>query len=261
MYNSRYSKILTVILIIVIVIIVGLLIFGFIDTVRKYNITNDAASGIEAFKNQIQSNTVTNKVDLNNQISTNTITNTVTNSVIIVNPYQNLVVPDYSINIPDNNNSNDNSNDNNNNGNNNLSDKGSTNGTLYKGFEMVGYIEIPKTDVELPILKEATKTAMEASVCVLTGVGLNEKGVTVISGHNYRNGLFFSNNSRLAVGDKIYITDKSGETVTYSIYKKYQTTSEDASYATVDTKGKREIVLTTCTDDSQNRIIICAREQ
>ena len=125
---------------------------------------------------------------------------------------------------------------------------------------MVGYIEIPKTDIKYPVLKDATKEAMEKSVCVLLGNGLNKAGVTVISGHNYRNGLFFSNNAKLSTGDKIYITDNSGQTVTYEIYKKYQTTPEDASYATVDTQGKKEIVLTTCTDDSKNRIIVCARE-
>ena len=91
--------------------------------------------------------------------------------------------------------------------------------------------------------------AMEKSVCVLTGVGLNKPGVTVIAGHNYRNGLFFSDNAKLSEGDKIYIADNNGQTITYAIYKKYQTTPEDASFSTVDTNGKREIVLTTCTDD------------
>ncbi len=57
-----------------------------------------------------------------------------------------------------------------------------------------------------------------------------------------------------------YIADNNGQTITYAIYKKYQTTPEDASFSTVDTNGKREIVLTTCTDDSKNRIIICAKE-
>lgn len=239
MYNSRYSKFLTIILIVVIVIIIALLIFWGVDTFTKYKVNSDAESGIDAFKNQIHTNTNTS---LNLPTNNNT---TINNSVSggFVDPYGNLIVPDQNTST-----------------NNNSTSGNTTEESLYKGFPMVGYIEIPKTDVKLPVLKEATMNAMETSVCVLTGVGLNQPGVTVISGHNYRNGLFFSNNAKLSVGDKIYITDGKGNKVTYNIYKKYQTTPEDASYSTVDTGGKREIVLTTCTDDSQNRIIICARE-
>ena len=237
MYNSRYSKFLTIILIVVIVIIIGLLIFWGVDTFTKYKVNNDAETGIEAFKNQVHNNTILNLPTDGNT----TIGNSVSGG--FVDPYENLVVPDQNTST-----------------NGNSTSGNTTEEHLYKGFPMVGYIEIPKTDVELPVLKEATMNAMETSVCVLTGVGLNQPGVTVISGHNYRNGLFFSNNAKLSVGDKIYITDGSGNKVTYTIYKKYQTTPEDASYSTVDTGGKREVVLTTCTDDSQNRIIVCARE-
>ena len=243
MYNSRYSKFLTIILIVVIVIIIGLLIFWGVDTLVKYKTNSDAESGIDAFKNQIHSNNSGNTT-LNLPTGGNSLSNTTGGG--LVNPYDNSLIS--SENIISNNNGNT------------SNSGGEDNETLYKGFPMVGYIEIPKTDLELPVLKEATMNAMETSVCILTGSGLNQPGVTVISGHNYRNGLFFSNNAKLAVGDKIYITDNSGNRVTYSIYKKYQTTPEDASFSTVDTGGKREIVLTTCTDDSQNRIIICARE-
>lgn len=253
MYNSRYSKFLTITLIIVIILILGLLIFWGVDTLTKYNVNSDAEQGIEAFKNQIHSGNLNTNTSLNlpsaNTTTTNSIANTIiTQNTVIVDPYANLVVPEENPTV------------NNQNTVNNGSSNNSAGENLYKGFPMVGYIEIPKTDIELPILKEATKTAMEASVCILTGVGLNEPGVTVISGHNYRNGLFFSNNARLSVGDKIRITDADGETITYEIYKKYQTTPEDASYSTVDTEGRKEIVLTTCTDDSKNRIIICAKE-
>lgn len=239
MYNSRYSKFLTIALIVVIVLIIGLLIFWGVDTLVKYNVNNESEEGIAAFKNQTQSG------NANLILPTGNTTNVITNTVI-TDPYANLVIPDE--NTEQNNSS--------------ASDtsKGENGEVLYKGFPMMGYIEITKTDIKYPILKEATKEAMEKSVCILTGPGLNKTGVTVISGHNYRNGLFFSNNAKLSTGDKIYITDNSGQTITYEIYKKYQTTPEDASFTTVDTEGKREIVLTTCTDDSKNRIIICARE-
>jgi len=265
MYNSRYSKFLTILLIVVIVIIVGLLIFWGVDSITKYNVNNDAQAGIDAFKNQIQNNNIGNNVpSLNlpggNSISNNLITpgnNVDNNNVAIIDPYQNLVVPDDSGNDGNN----GSGNDGNNSGGNQSSGNSSNDGTMYKGFKMVGYIEIPKTDVELPILAEATKTAMETSVCVLTGVGLNEPGVTVISGHNYRNGLFFSDNKKLAKGDIVKITDQTGAMVTYEIYDMYETSPSDAGYMQRDTQGAKEISLSTCTDDSSARLIILAKEK
>jgi len=130
-----------------------------------------------------------------------------------------------------------------------------------EGYEVMGRIEIPKTKVDYPVLSPNAKRSLEIAVTIAYGPGLNEVGNTVIFGHNYRNGLFFSNNKKLAVGDKIYITDQKGEKITYEIYKMYETTPNDASYMKRDTEGKREISLQTCTDDSSGRIIIWAREK
>ena len=126
---------------------------------------------------------------------------------------------------------------------------------------MVGTIEIPATNLKYPVLENASKSAMEVAVGIYDGPGLNKVGNTTIAGHNYRNGTFFSNNKKLVEGDKIYITDTSGEKVTYIIYKTYTTSPEDSDYLGRDTGGKREISLTTCTDDSQSRLIIWAKEQ
>ena len=124
-----------------------------------------------------------------------------------------------------------------------------------------GTIKIPKTGIEYPVLGKLTTRSLEIAVAIARGPGLNEVGNTVIYGHNYRNGLFFSNNKKLSNGDKIYITDASGEKVTYVIYHIYQTTPNDASYMQRETNGRREISLQTCTDDSSGRIIIWAAEQ
>ena len=93
---------------------------------------------------------------------------------------------------------------------------------------------------------------------MLYGAGINQVGNTVIIGHNYRNGLFFSNNKRLNNGDKIYITDNSKNRLTYTIYNKFETTPEDASFYSRDTNGKPEITLSTCNDDSSKRLILFA---
>lgn len=145
-----------------------------------------------------------------------------------------------------------------------MSEGGTTQEKIYyQGYEMIGTIRIPKTNLECPILEEVTKGSIEVAVAKLypPGVQLNQVGNIVISGHNYRNGTFFSNNKQLEIGDVIYITDITGTQVAYTIYNIYETNSEDAEYITRDTNGAREISLTTCTDESDNqRLIIWARE-
>ncbi len=137
----------------------------------------------------------------------------------------------------------------------------STQRKTYKGFGVLGTMEIPATNFKYPVLEKVTKKSIETAVAFLYGSGLNQTGNSVIIGHNYRNGLFFSNNKKLNIGDKIYVTDNSGNKVTYTIYNKFETTAEDTSFYQRDTGGKPEITLSTCTDDSSARLIIFARPE
>lgn len=145
-----------------------------------------------------------------------------------------------------------------------LKDAEITNGTTkrtYKGFGVLGTMEIPATNFKYPVLEKVTKKSIETAVAFLYGTGLNQPGNSVIIGHNYRNGLFFSNNKKLNIGDKIYITDAEGNKLTYTIYNKFETTPEDTSFYQRDTGGKPEVTLSTCTDDSKARLIICAKTE
>lgn len=235
MFNSKYSNVLTVILVVVIVAIVGLLIFWGVDVYNKYYISKEASDAASQFDEEVNNNqnTTTNEVnDTNNIIDDGNLID------------QNLI-----------NSLNTNTNTNTSNGNN------TSNVPTYKGFVMKGTIKIPKTGLTCPVLENAGKRAIEVAVGILypPGVELNKPGNTVISGHNYRNGLFFSNNKKLENGDKIYITDTAGQTVAYTIYNKYETTPEDAAYMSRDIGNNTEISLTTCTDDNSKRLIIWAK--
>ena len=86
----------------------------------------------------------------------------------------------------------------------------------------------------------------------------SQKGVTLIVGHNKRNGKLFSNNSKIKKNDKIYITDLKGKTLTYKVYSTLITKEQDTSFLKNDVKSP-EIVLSSCTDDETKRIIILAR--
>ena len=224
MFESKYSKLLTGLLIGGIIIIVGALIFFGAQLVRNYYINKDAADAVERFEGE-------NK---NENENTNTGENEVTNTVAPVLGLENIISGDGS-----------------------SSDE---NKKMYKGFPMVGTIEIPAINLKYPVLEEASKSAIEVAVAVYYGPGLNEIGNTTIVGHNYRNGTFFSNNKNLVEGDKVYITDNSGNKITYVIYKTYTTAPEDSDYLDRDTQGKREISLLTCTDDTKSRLVIWAKE-
>lgn len=227
MFESKYSNFLTIILIIVIIAIVGLLAFLGYDFYRKYYIDKDARGEADHLEEQIK-----------NELTSNT-TNENTTNENVTNPFETM----------------DNTATYNNSSGNNTNKE-----NTYKGFPVVGIIEIPKTKIKYPLLKAATKESMEVSIAVLMSPGVNEVGNTIIQGHNYKNGLFFSKNNQIENGDKVYITDLSGRKITYTVYNKYVTTSEDAEYMIRDTAGKREISLSTCTDDAKNRIVIWAKE-
>ena len=134
-------------------------------------------------------------------------------------------------------------------------------GLTYRGYGVLGKIELPKVGLQYPVLETMTDAkSIDVSVAMQYGVGLNNVGNTVIIGHNYRNGTFFGSNKKLVEGDKVYITDLSGNRVEYTIYSKYITPQEDYSYAQRDTGGKREVTLVTCHSNNKYRLILCARE-
>lgn len=136
----------------------------------------------------------------------------------------------------------------------------STDKLIYKGFKVIGKLEMPTIKIQYPILDVITHAnAIEVSVGMLYGVGVNQTGNTVIIGHNYNNGLFFGKNKYLQIGDKIYITDIYGNKLEYTVYNKYYTPESDTSYITRQTDGKIEVTLVTCDATGRNRLVVCAR--
>ena len=131
---------------------------------------------------------------------------------------------------------------------------------VYKGFKVVGKLEMPTINIQYPILDVITHAkAIEVSVGILYGPGVNQPGNTVIIGHNYNNGLFFGKNKHLQIGQKIYITDIYGNKKEYTIFNKYYTPESDTSYITRKTDGKTEVTLVTCDTTGANRLVVCAR--
>ena len=101
---------------------------------------------------------------------------------------------------------------------------------------------------------------LKKSPCKLEGPEPNKRGNFCVVGHNYRNTKFFSKVPTLQIGDRFSITDLTGKTLEYEIYNIYQVVPEDTSCLDQVANGKREVTLITCTNDSQQRVIVKAQE-
>ena len=224
MFESKYSKVLTIILVVVIIAIVGLLGFLAFDYIYKYNSTKQASEFVEDYQGDINSgeqNPIENVVEENIELGEIDQIQTGTNNTNV------------------------------------------TAKKKYKGFTVVGTMKIPNINLEYPIVEEITTKALETALVALypNGDNLNLPGNTVIIGHNYRNGTFFSNLKKLSTGAKIYVTDYRGTTLTYEVYNKFEANQTDTSFYTRDTNGLAELTLSTCTDASNDqRTIIFAKQ-
>lgn len=140
--------------------------------------------------------------------------------------------------------------------------------TTNDGYEYtsVATINIPKIDVNYPILEgktgsaEETDSLLKISPCKFWGPNINEIGNYCIVGHNWRNTKFFSKVLSLEVGDTFTITELNKREITYKIYDKYEVEPTNLSCTSQLTGGKKEVTLITCTNDSERRVIVKARE-
>lgn len=225
MFESKYSKVLTIILIVVIIAILVLLGFLAFDYIHKYSSTKQASDFVEDYQGDI---------------------NTGEQNVTETSPEENVELGELDEVKTGSTNS-----------------DGTSTKKKYKGFTVVGTMKIPDISLEYPIVEEVTTKALETALIALypSGDNLNLPGNTVVIGHNYRNGTFFSNLKKLSNGAKIYVTDYRGKSVTYQVYNKFEANQNDTSFYTRDTNGLAELTLSTCTDASNDqRTIIFAKQ-
>lgn len=224
MFESKYSKVLTIILIVVIIAIVLLLGFLAFDYIQKYNTTKQASDFVENYQGDINSGNQNNDGEETENVTLNSTTETPIES---------------------------------------SGTSGSGTKKKYYNYSVVGTMKIPAINLEYPIVENVTGPALEKALVALypSGDNLNLPGNTVIIGHNYRNGTFFSNLKKLSNGAKIYVTDYRGKSLTYEVYNKFETSSTDTSFYSRDTNGLAELTLSTCTDASNDqRTIIFAKQ-
>ncbi|MBA4347610.1 MAG: hypothetical protein C0413_02020 [Clostridiales bacterium] len=121
---------------------------------------------------------------------------------------------------------------------------------------MIGILEIPEINQELPIIGKWSYSLLKISICRYKGPDPNEKGNLVLIGHNYKSGAHFGDLDKLSVGSELFLTNaKTGERVRYEVYQiKY--IAPDAFSALKSYRGTAGLTLMTCRNNGTNRLLI-----
>ena len=128
------------------------------------------------------------------------------------------------------------------------------------GHKIIGIINIPKINLEYPILEETTKETMNKSISRFWGGEINTYGNVCLAGHNNKDGTMFGKNKYLELGDIIKLTDLNKNVLDYKIYDIFNTDPNDVNILKTNDENQREITLITCTNGRANRLIIKAKE-
>lgn len=130
----------------------------------------------------------------------------------------------------------------------------------FKGQPVIAKLYIPEINLETYILKEYSEKALNLSVTKFWGSDPNKEGNFCVAGHNFQNDNMFYNLKNLNLGDKIFVSDSNVGKVEYEIYDLYKVQPNDISCLSQNTNGRKEITLITCTNNSEKRIIVKAKE-
>lgn len=125
---------------------------------------------------------------------------------------------------------------------------------------IIGKITIDKINLNYSILSTCSEELLKIAPCRLCGPEPNQIGNLCIAGHNYDNENFFSNITKLSIGDIICIYDLNNNCLNYSIYDKFEVETTDTSVLNQDTNNKKELTLITCNNKKKNRFILKAKE-
>jgi LPXTG-site transpeptidase (sortase) family protein len=121
---------------------------------------------------------------------------------------------------------------------------------------VIGILEIPELNEELPIIGKWSYKLLKISICRYKGPEPNEKGNLVLIGHNYKSGAHFGRLKTLSVGSELYLTDSAtGTRVRYEVYQ-IKSIASDAFSALDSFRGTYGLTLMTCKDNGTNRLLV-----
>ena len=121
---------------------------------------------------------------------------------------------------------------------------------------MIGILEIPEINQELPIIGKWSYDLLKISICRYKGPDPNEDGNLVLIGHNYKSGAHFGDLDKLSVGSEVFLTNtKTGERIRYEVYQ-VKHIAPDAFSALKSYHGDAGLTLMTCRSNGTNRLLL-----
>ena len=128
-----------------------------------------------------------------------------------------------------------------------------------EGYKVVGIINIPKINIEYPILEKTNKESLKLSITKFWGEKINQKGNVVLAGHNNLNNKMFGKIDKLENGDIIELTDSQMVAVEYQVFDKYIIDPNDINCIFPVEENTREVTLITFKNRDKNRLVVKAR--
>lgn len=114
-------------------------------------------------------------------------------------------------------------------------------------------IIIDKINVDYMVLNNYSEENLNISICKFSG-DKDSNNISII-GHNYENGIFFSNLNILDKDDEIKLIIDN-KIFLYKVYDKYEVISDDIT--PIEEGNIKEITLITCNNINKKRLIIKA---
>lgn len=124
---------------------------------------------------------------------------------------------------------------------------------IIDGVGYVGYLSIPKLELELPVIGQSNEENLELAPCRFYGTAYQKN--FVIGGHRYRR--HFRKLHTLGYGDVIRFTDMDGNEFTYEVTELEVIEPYQAQYLC---SGDWDLSLYTCTPGGLTRVVLrCLR--
>ena len=117
------------------------------------------------------------------------------------------------------------------------------------GHLCVGYLTIPRLNLELPVLAECTDENLKISPCLYSGTTMDDD--MVLAGHNYRR--HFGPIRRLTDGDEVIFVDMDGNVGPYRVAA---TDAVPPTAVSEVTSGQFDLALVTCTYGGKTRLVV-----
>ena len=117
------------------------------------------------------------------------------------------------------------------------------------GYLCVGYVSIPRLELNLPVQASCTDENLKVSPCLYSGTTMEDD--LVLAGHNYRR--HFGPIRRLKSGDDVVFVDMEGNVIHYRV------AAVDAVPPTAVeevTSGQFDLALVTCTYGGETRLVV-----